>query len=179
MLAGVRVDALRDRFPEARAVVRVMPNLPVAQRAGVIALFSVDSDPDAREAVAELMSLLGVAPWCSNEQQFAAIGAVAGAGPAYVARFATAMARGGEKLGLDPDLAEAVAVQTLVGTALLVNATGESMAEIARRVASPKGTTEQGLAVLDAADGLQPLVDRMLAAASRRGEELAAEARRN
>ena len=51
------------------------------------------------------------------------------------------------------------------------------MADLARRVASPKGTTEQGLAVLDGADGLQPLVDRMLAAAIRRGEELAAAAR--
>jgi pyrroline-5-carboxylate reductase len=53
------------------------------------------------------------------------------------------------------------------------------MSEIARRVASPKGTTEQGLAVLDAPDGLQQLVDRALAAAIRRGEELAEAARRN
>jgi pyrroline-5-carboxylate reductase len=53
------------------------------------------------------------------------------------------------------------------------------MADIARRVASPKGTTELGLAVLDAPDGLQPLIDRMLAAALRRGEELADAARRN
>jgi pyrroline-5-carboxylate reductase len=53
------------------------------------------------------------------------------------------------------------------------------MGEIARRVASPKGTTEQGLAVLDGPEGLQPLVDRMLGAAFKRVEELAAEARRN
>ena len=52
------------------------------------------------------------------------------------------------------------------------------MAEIARRVASPKGTTEQGLAVLDAQDGLQPLVDRTIEAAIRRSKELAAEAAR-
>ena len=52
------------------------------------------------------------------------------------------------------------------------------MADLARRVASPKGTTEQGLAVLDAPDGLQPLVDRMLDAALRRVDELAAEAAR-
>jgi pyrroline-5-carboxylate reductase len=179
MLAGVRADALRDRFPNARAVIRVMPNLPVAQRAGVAALYGADDDLDARYIVGKLMALLGLAPWCVEEKTFAAIGAVAGAGPAYVARFAEAMARGGEKLGLDPDLAEAVAVQTLVGTAMLAKATGESMADIARRVASPKGTTEQGLAVLDAPDGLQPLIDRMLAAALRRGEELADAARRN
>jgi pyrroline-5-carboxylate reductase len=125
------------------------------------------------------MSPLGLAPWCADEKEFAAIGAVAGAGPAYVARFAQAMARGGQKLGLDPELAEAIAVQTLAGTAVLATATGESMSDIARRVASPKGTTEQGLAVLDGPGGLQPLIDRMLTAALRRGEELAAEASRD
>ena len=179
MLAGVRAETLRERFPDAGVITRVMPNLPVAQRRGVVALFSNDLDPVARATVGTLMGLLGLAPWCDDEQQFVAIGAVAGAGPAYVARFAEAMARGGERLGLEPELAEAVAVQTLVGTGALVAATGESMADIARRVASPKGTTEQGLAVLDAPDGLQPLVDRMLTAAHRRAEELAAEARRD
>lgn len=178
MLAGVRINALRDRFANARAIVRVMPNLPVAQRAGVIAVHSEDGDEDALGAVGRLMDILGLAPRCPDQKQFAAIGSVAGAGPAYVARFAEAMARGGEKLGLDQKLAEAVAVQTLVGTGAFAAASGESMAGIAKRVASPKGTTEQGLAVLDAADGLQPLVDRMLAAASRRAEELAAEAAR-
>lgn len=179
MLAGVRAETLRKRFPDAGVITRVMPNLPVAQRRGVVALYSDDLDPVARATVGALMSPLGLAPWCDDEQQFAAIGAVAGAGPAYVARFAEAMAWGGERLGLDPELASAVAVQTLVGTGALVAATGESMADIARRVASPKGTTEQGLAVLDAPDGLQPLVDRMLTAAHRRAEELAAEARRD
>jgi pyrroline-5-carboxylate reductase len=176
MLAGVKAATLRDRFPDARAVVRVMPNLPVAQRAGVAALYSDDGDWEARDAVGSLMALLGLAPWCADEKQFAAIGSVAGAGPAYVARFAEALTRGGERLGLDSELAEAVAVQTLIGTGSLAAATGESMKTIARRVASPKGTTEQGLAVLDAPDGLQPLVDRMLDAAFRRAEELAAEA---
>lgn len=179
MLAGVKANTLRDRFPDARAIIRVMPNLPVAQRTGVAALYSDDDDKDAREAVGSLMAVLGLAPWCADEMQFAAIGAVAGAGPAYVARFAEAMTRGGVKLGLDDGLAEAVAVQTLVGTGAFAAATGESMAGIAKRVASPKGTTEQGLAVLDAPDGLQPLVDRMLAAAVRRADELADEARRN
>jgi pyrroline-5-carboxylate reductase len=179
MLAGVKADTLSERFPDAGVVVRVMPNLPVAQRTGVIALYSDDLDPVARATVGALMTILGLALWCDDEKQFAAIGAVAGAGPAYVARFIEAMAQGGERLGLDPELAERIAVQTLVGTGALAAATGESMAALAKRVASPKGTTEQGLAVLDAPDGLQSLVDRMLSAAYRRAEELAAEARRD
>lgn len=179
MLAGVKAQTLRERFPDAGPIVRVMPNLPVAQRTGVVALYSDDLDPIARATVGALMTILGLAPWCDNEEQFAAIGAVAAAGPAYVARFADALTRGGEKLGLDPDLAKAVAIQTLVGTSAYAAETGASMTEIAQRVASPKGTTEQGLAVLDAPDGLEPLVDRTLAAAIRRSKELAEEAQRN
>ena len=177
MLAGVGAESLRGRFPHARAIIRVMPNLPVAQRQGVTALYSGDDDDAAMALVAALMTALGLAPWCADEAAFSAIGAVAGSGPAYVARFAAALANGGERLGLDPDLAMAIAVQTLVGTGAMAEAGGESMDNLARRVASPKGTTEQGLAVLDGADGLQPLVDRMLAAAIRRGEEMAAAAR--
>ena len=176
LLAGVSAATLRARFPSARVIVRVMPNLPVAQREGVTALYSEDDDDPARSLVEALMASLGLAPWCADEATFSAIGAVAGSGPAYVARFADALARGGAGLGLDPGLATAIAVRTLVGTAAMASATGEAMSNIARRVASPNGTTEQGLAVLDADDGLGPLVERMLAAAILRGHELAADA---
>jgi len=174
LLAGVSAATLRARFPHARAIVRAMSNLPVAERRGVTALYSEDDDAAARDTVDALIALLGAAPWCEDEAAFSVIGAVAGSGPAYVARFAAALARGGEGLGLDPDLARAIATQTLVGTAAM--AQRESMADIARRVASPNGTTEQGLAVLDAPDGLQRLVDAMLGAAIARGKQLAAEA---
>ena len=175
LLAGVSAATLRERFPNARVIIRVMPNLPVAERQGVTALYSADDDGAARDQVAALMAALGLAPWCRDEAAFSAIGAVAGSGPAYVARFAAALAKGGEGLGLDPELAAEIASQTLVGTAAMA-ARGELFAEIARRVASPKGTTEQGLAVLDATDGLQRLVDAMLAAAIARGRQLAEEA---
>lgn len=179
MLAGVTASTLRQRFPNARAIIRIMPNLPVAQRQGVIPLYSEDRDDKACDAVEGLMGLLGLAPWCEHEGQIAAIGAISASGPAYFARFAEAIGRSGATHGLSSALANSIAAQTLVGTGAFAAATGESMGEIARRVASPKGTTERGLAVLDGPEGLQPLVDRMLGAALKRVEELAAEARRN
>jgi len=175
LLAGVGVATLRERFPHARAIFRAMPNLPVAQRQGVTALYCEDDDDQACNLVFVLMAALGLAPWCRDEASFSAIGAVAGSGPAYVARFADALAKGGVELGLDAELARDIATQTLVGAAAMA-ATGEPMAQIARRVASPNGTTEQGLKILDAADGLQPLIDAMLGAAIVRGRELADEA---
>lgn len=178
MLAGTSANSLRKRFPDARAIVRVMPNLPVSEGQGVTALYTDDPDAEARGLVEALMAALGDAPWCANEDDFSAIGAVAGSGPAYVARFAAALAKGGEYLGLDPDLASRIAVKTMIGTGAMAAATGESMTDLARRVASPKGTTEQGLAVLDSADGLLPLIERMLDAAIERGRQMAEDARR-
>jgi pyrroline-5-carboxylate reductase len=178
MLAGVAAATLRDRFPKAKAIVRVMPNLPVAQIQGVTAIYSPDGDIEQLAGTRQLMASLGMIAWCENEQELGVVGAVASAGIAYVARFADALAKGGESLGLRPGLAEQVAIQALVGTGAYAAETGASMTEIARRVASPKGTTEQGLAVLDAPDGLQPLVEKTLAAAVRRGQELAEEAAR-
>ena len=179
MLAGVTAATLRERFPSARAIVRIMPNLPVAQVQGVVAIYTGDFDHDQLLEECKPLTWLGMAPWCDSEEELGVIGAVAAAGVAYVARFAEALGRTAADLGVNPTRARSIAVQTLVGTSDLAKATGESMAEIARRVASPNGTTEQGLAVLDAPDGLQPLVDRTLAAAIRRGKELAEEAGRH
>ena len=179
MLAGISAASLRERFPNARVIVRIMPNLPVAQVQGVVAIYSEDGDLDQLADVRQLMASLGMIAWCDSEAELGVIGALAAAGVAYVARFAGALQAAGEALGLRPGLAEQVAIQTLVGTGAYAADTAASMAEIARRVASPKGTTEQGLAVLDRPDGLAPLVERALEAAIRRGEELAAAARRD
>jgi pyrroline-5-carboxylate reductase len=176
MLAGVSAESLRQRFPEAGSIVRIMPNLPVAQVQGVVAIYSADGGQDQLADIGQLMASLGMIAWCETEEELGVIGAVAAAGVAYVARFGEALAKSGEALGLRPVQARMVAEQTLIGTAAFAAATGSHMDKIARRVASPKGTTEQGLAVLDAADGLQQLIDRTLAAAIRRGHELAADA---
>ena len=177
LLAGVEAATLRQRFPKVRAIVRAMPNLPVAQVQGVIALYSERGEDEDGTIVRRLMSRLGMTLWCDGEDEFAAIGAVAGSGPAYFARFTAALAAGGESMGLRPIRAQSIALQTLVGTGAMAAATSEDMAELARRVASPKGTTEAGLAVLDASGGIDQLIDRMLAASIARGKELADAAR--
>jgi pyrroline-5-carboxylate reductase len=178
MLAGVEAETLRARFPGVRSVVRTMPNLPAAERCGVTALFSHDADPELRQRMQTVVGLLGLAVWTDSEAELAAIGSVAGAGPAYVARFIAALAKAGEARGLDPELAARIALETVLGTARMAEARGESMAEVARRVASPKGTTEAGLAVLDQDKALDELIAGTIAAAARRGAELAQEARK-
>lgn len=174
ILAGVELASLRARFPRAGVILRAMPNLPVSEGRGVVAL--VGEEPVIDDALA-LFAPLGLVHPAMDEAEFAAIGALAGAGPAYVARFTAALAKAGVERGLEPALASRIALETVLGTALMAEAGGETMAQIAGRVASPNGTTEAGLRVLDTDHALDRLVAATLAAAAARGEELAAAAR--
>jgi pyrroline-5-carboxylate reductase len=177
LLAGVEVASLRQRFPGAAAIVRAMPNLAVAVRRGVTGLYSPDLDKQAEVQLNDLFSALGFAMWMSDEGKLAALGSVAGAGPAYVARFIDALAKAGEKRGLTYDIAATIARETVLGTAWMAATTGEDMESIVRRVASPKGTTEAGLAVLDREQVLNDLVALTIEAAARRGAQLAEDAK--
>jgi pyrroline-5-carboxylate reductase len=177
ILAGVEAGTLRKRLPNAGAIVRALPNLPVAVRRGVVALYSDDIPDGLRDEVSQLFAMLGYALWTNSETNLAAIGSVAGAGPAYVARFVDALAKAGVDRGLSQELASTIALETVLGTSWMAATTRESMDDIVRRVASPNGTTEAGLAVLSRDDVLDKLVSLTIAAASRRGAELAEEAK--
>lgn len=174
ILAGAELASLRKRFPRAAGVVRAMPNLPVSEGRGVVAMVG-EHALDAN--LPELFRPLGLIHEARDEDEFAAIGALAGAGPAYVARFVAAMSKAGMARGLDPELAATIALQTVLGTAEMAASKRETMDALARRVASPKGTTEAGLAVLDSDSALDRLLAKTLEAAAHRGTELAAAAR--
>ena len=177
LLAGVEAASIRERFPNAGAVVRAVPNLPVAVRRGVIGLYSDDASDGVREELSQLFAMLGFAMWTNTESSLATIGSVAGAGPAYAARFIDALAKAGVDRGLTQELAQTLALETVLGTAWMAASSRESMAEVVRRVASPNGTTEAGLAVLGRDDVLDKLVSLTISAASRRAAELAEEAK--
>jgi pyrroline-5-carboxylate reductase len=172
ILAGVEAASLRQRFPAAGAIVRAMPNLPVAIRRGVTALYTDSGDEALKRQLGDLFVALGWAMWTVDEAKFGAVGEAAGAGPAYVARFIDALRKAAEARGLSPEIAATVALETVLGTAWMAASTGETMDESPRRVASPGGTTEAGLAVLDQDSALDRLVASTIEAASRRDREL-------
>lgn len=176
LLAGVEVTTLRNLFPAVRDVVRATPNLPVAVRRGVTGLYA-DNEPRAKQQISDLFVALGFAMWMTDEQKLGALGSLAGAGPAYVARFIAALAKAGVESGLSEDIASTLALETVLGTAWMAATKAESMDSLARRVASPMGTTEAGLAVLDHNHVLDKLVTVTIEAAVRRGAELAKEAK--
>lgn len=176
ILAGVEEAALAARLP-AGSIVRAMPNLPVAIGKGVTALHAADSTPEARAMAEALVAPLGQVEWIGNEAMFDAVTALSGCGPGFVFRFIDALAAAGAALGLPHDQAARLALATVEGAAAMAAGAGESPAVLADRVASPGGSTREGLNVLDREEALTVLLKATLAASRKRNEELAAAAR--
>jgi len=175
ILAGVEEAALTARF-QAGAVVRAMPNLPVAIGKGVVALDTSSNDAAARAATAALMAPLGLVEWVAPAR-FDAVTALAGSGPAFLYRFIDALGAAGVAQGLPADQAQRLALATVEGAALLAAAAADvGPGELAERVASPGGSTRKGLDVLDAGDAFKALLTETIAAATRRNAEMAAAA---
>lgn len=177
ILAGVETASLARGFGAAK-VVRAMPNLPAAIGQGITVLYSSTDDAELKAETARLMEALGAVEWIAEEALFDAVTALSGSGPGYAFRFIEAMAEAGVALGLPADLAGRLAIATVRGTALLAEQSDAAPAELADRVASPGGTTREGLNVLDEGRALKTLIARTLAAAARRSAELVAQTRR-
>ena len=177
ILAGVELATLRARFPTPETVIKAMPNLPVRLGKGVVGLYGDSADLTVRTQVTGLMASLGHAEWFDDEQRFALAGVLTGAGPAFLFRFIDALAAAAERLGLSCDQAQRLATAMVEGAGALAAASDEDAETLARRVASPGGTTEAGLAVLDEDEAIRQLLARTLEASRRRSLEMAAEAR--
>lgn len=174
MLAAIDLDTLEKRFPRAGGVVRLMPNLAVAIRQSPNALVARGLSQPQHAAVTELAARLGSAEWLANESKFDLITALTGSGPGFVYRFIDALAGGATELGMDRDRAERLGKQMVAGAAALAAQSPHPPEELARRVASPGGTTQRGLDILDEEDALRNLLLRCLAATRDRERELAA-----
>lgn len=176
MLAGIELSSLKAVLPQAVGWVRIMPNLAAALGKSPMALAELGLDAAGRGDVAALLAPLGTPEWI-DEAQFDLATALVGSGPAFVYRFLDALAAGGTALGFAPEQAVRLALAMVEGAAQLAREAPQSPAELARMVASPGGTTEAGLTVLDHSQSLEKLVLATLRAARDRGAELASLAR--
>jgi pyrroline-5-carboxylate reductase len=178
ILAGVELGTLAARFPVNGGLVRVMPNLSAAIGKSPMALAERGLDTAGRDAVLTLLQPLGTPEWLADEALFDAVTALAGCGPAFVYRFIDALAAGAVELGVEAGQARRLALATVEGAGLLARFSPHAPGELARRVASPGGSTQAGLDVLDGDAALSRLVASAMAAAQHRSAEMGLEARR-
>ena len=170
--AGLPTDRLAEGLPQGAPLVRVMPNMPLMVGAGASGVCGgANATADQVQYVADLFGCLGRAV-VVDEADMDAVCAVSGSGPAYVAALVEAMRDAGAAQGLDPALAEVLALQTVLGTARLIDETALTPQTAREAICSPGGTT---LAALDAmsAAGFAPSIDEGIAAAVKRSKELA------
>lgn len=175
ILAGKTLADLRAGLPDAGAIIRAMPNLPVSVGRGVSGLSGEPGKltPRHKAVATTLMEAVGLAEWI-DESLIDALTAVSGSGPAYVFLLAESLAEAGVAAGLPADVATRLARATVEGSAALMQAQPDvPAAKLRENVTSPGGTTAEALAILRAPDGLTPLMERAIAAAKRRAGELA------
>jgi pyrroline-5-carboxylate reductase len=140
LLGATSLETLRGTFPDAD-VVRVMPNVGVEVRKGVLCVAG-DLDSGVRKLLQGLGHVVEL-----PDSQFDAATAVMGCSPAYLALAVEAIADAGAADGLDAELARELVVETAAGTAELLRS--HDPAALRKAVASPGGSTEAGLEALD------------------------------
>ncbi len=173
--AGIPSAALAAWFGADTPIVRAMPNTPALIGRGTSVLYATAATGAARRATAAaILRAVGAVHWLTDETLMDAVTALSGSGPAYVFRLIETLTAAGSALGLAPELAERLALETAAGAADLALASPQDPATLRRQVTSKGGTTEQALAVLDEG-GLDALFARALTAARDRSRTLSEE----
>jgi pyrroline-5-carboxylate reductase len=173
IMAGRTLRFLAGALKHPCALVRAMPNTPAAIGRGITVAVPLGADPAQRELAHLLLSATGTVEWIENEALMDAVTALSGSGPAYVFLLAEALAQAGAAAGLPPPLAEKLARETVAGAAELLHRSGVGAATLRENVTSPGGTTAAALAVLMGQNGLAPLMQKAVAAATERSRQLA------
>lgn len=153
-------------------IVRCMPNLTAAVQTGATGLFANERVTNDLKAVAKsVLSAIGVTLWMSEESLLDAVTAVSGSGPAYFFLVMEAMINTGIELGLTPEEAKTLTLQTALGSAQMAVCSDESPAVLRKNVTSPGGTTAAALDQFEAG-GLRDVFSKAMQAARDRAEEL-------
>ena len=156
-------------------LVRAMPNTPALIGAGVTGLYAMPGVGESERRQADvILGAVGATVWIPDEAQMDTVTAISGSGPAYVFWFIEQLAAAGETLGLAPEAARTLAMQTVLGAAKLAAQSAESPATLRERVTSKGGTTEAALKAF----GEQKLAERFMRAveaAKERGAALGRE----
>lgn len=171
--AGIRTASLETWLGGDLPIVRTMPNTPALVGSGATALYANERvSPPQRSLAESIMRAVGLALWLDDEARMDAVTALSGSGPAYFFLVMEAMESAGRELGLPPETARLLTLQTAFGAAKMALESSEDSATLRARVTSPGGTTERAIQVLQEGK-IKELFGKALAAAQERSVELA------
>lgn len=172
--AGISIATFEAILGTQTPIIRTMPNTPAAIGLGITAIIGNEkTNADDMELAETLLCSIGQTVRLDHENQMDAVTAVSGSGPAYVFHLIETLAAAGEAQGLPAPLAMQLARATVGGAGSLAEDADETPAELRANVTSPGGTTHAALEILmDQDNGFPALLNRAVAAAAARSEEL-------
>jgi pyrroline-5-carboxylate reductase len=170
--AGKTTDFISEIVGSDISIIRVMPNTPTLIGLGMAAISLGKSvNPEQAKFVSEFLATCGKVISIEENLQDA-VTALSGSGPAYFFAFIEEMIKSGISLGLSSDQATTLAIQTMVGSAAMLEQSGKSATTLRENVTSPNGTTAAALKVFSEAN-LGEIVAKAMTAARDRSQELA------
>jgi pyrroline-5-carboxylate reductase len=171
--AGITLESLQAWSHDQQAIVRCMPNTPALVLSGASGLFANHNTSESQRLLAHsIMTAVGSVTWLREEAEMDAVTALSGSGPAYFFLLMEAMQDAGVALGLAPETASALCLQTAYGAARLALNSEVDVAELRRRVTSPGGTTEAAIQQFES-EQFRAIVARALEKAAARSQEMA------
>ena len=172
LAAGITTTSIGNWLGAEHAIVRCMPNTPSQVRVGASGLFANQHVSEAQKSSANaILNAVGIVQWVNDEALINPVTAVSGSGPAYFFLVMEAMIDAGVELGLSRESASELTLQTALGAAILAKQSDVDVAELRRRVTSPKGTTEQAINSFEN-DQIRAIFSRAMRACSNRAVEL-------
>lgn len=171
--AGIRIKSIQDWLGEDIPIVRAMPNTPALIGCGATALVaSALVSTEQQKTADRVLSAVGMTLWLNDEHLLDAVTALSGSGPAYFFLVMEALQAAGESLGLTPEVARALTLQTALGSAQMAATSDKTLVELRRQVTSPGGTTEKAIMVFEESH-IRDIFKLALEAAKIRSQELA------
>ncbi len=169
--AGISTERIENALGGTARVIRAMPNTPALVHEGATALsggrYATEQDLELAVEIFKKVGRVVVV----DEVHLDAVTGLSGSGPAYLMLIVEAFADAGVKVGLSREVAMELAVQTIAGSARLLQKTGEHPGKLKDMVTSPGGTAIAGLHTLEEG-GLRTTIMNAVEAATRRAKEL-------
>ena len=165
--AGITLKQLADQLEANYRLVRIMPNTPCLVGSSA-AGFSISSTATSEDVslVQKLLNAVGIA-YELPERLLDAVTGLSGSGPAYIYILIEALSDGGVRMGLSREVANALAAQTVLGAAQMVQQTKKHPAQLKDEVTSPGGTTIAGIHALELGNFRATIINAVQAATLR------------
>ncbi len=174
IIAGARIDILRHGLNH-RHIVRAMPNTPAQIGEGMsVWTATAEVDEQQREWASAILGAIGKEIYVDDEKYIDMATAVSGSGPAYFFLFVEVLVEAAVHIGLPHDVAQELVLQTMLGSAHLIQKSGKEPTELRRMVTSPGGTTAEALLELEKG-GFANLLTQAVSAAYNKAKRLGGE----